>query len=198
MTILSLPDGRLEARRARAADATSLRAWLADRWAILFSHPEDFAQEELEMDRWISIVSRSFSARGVAPLALAKAGHHSDGGWLGCLAALGRESAAVLTLDPPLPGAPADFSAAALRAHIARSGPRFAVIIDASLRYRRTLSYRSRAGLPSPLDLIGWAVALRKKDSFRQSSGETPEPSLTLPPVWAVNGRYAVALPARG
>lgn len=195
MTTVSLPDGRLEARRARAVDATSLRAWLADRWAILFSHPEDFAQEELEADRWISIVSRSFSARGVAPLALARAGYESRGGWLGCLAALSRESAAVLTLDPPLPGAPADFSAAALRAHIARNGARFAMIIDASLRCRRALSYRSGAELPSPLDLIGWAVALRKRDSLAQGSGETPEPSLR--PAWAGSGRCVVAQAGR-
>jgi len=197
MTILSLSDGRLEACGTRAADAASLRTWLAERWAILFSHPEDFAQEELETDRWISIVSRNFSGRGVVPLALARAGYDADGGWLGQLAALGRESAAVLMLDPPQSGAPADISAGALRAHIAHSGPRFAMIIDSSLRCRRALSYRSRAGLPSPLDLIGWVVALRKRDSCGRSASELPELSRPLRPVWAENGRYAVAQTAR-
>ena len=84
------------------------------------------------------------------------------------LAALDGESAAVLTIDDPS-AAPADFSGVALRAQIARSGPRFAMILDSSLRCRRTLSYRSHADLLSPLELIGWAVALRQRDHGGES-----------------------------
>jgi hypothetical protein len=163
MTTLALAD-RLETCGRRVSGGPSLRAWLAGRWAILFSHPEDFAQEQLEMDRWMSVLSRSLSGHGVAAVALARTAHVTAESHLGRLAALGGELTAVLALDPPSPAPLADLSAGALRVHIARSGPRFAMIIDANPRCRRVLSYRLPAALPSPLDLIGWAVALRKRD----------------------------------
>ena len=180
MTLLSLAGGQLEICHTCAAGARSLRAWLADRWAIVFSHPEDVAQEQLEMDRWITVLGRSFATRGVAPVALARAGGDPEQGWLGRLAALDDASAAVLALDPSPPGTPADLSAAALRAHIARTGPRFAMIIDSNLRCRRALSYRPPAELPSPLDLIGWAVTLRKRDRAEESPWEALKPRAAL------------------
>ena len=165
MTIVALPD---EISAQGVAGRVSLRSWLADRWAILFSHPQDFVQEQWEMDRWLSVLCRSFSGHDVATLALAPAGHDAGESCLGRLAALGGEFAAVLALDPPLPGLLADVSAGALRAEIAHGGLRFAMIIDPNLRCRRVLSYRLPVELPSPLDLIGWAVALRKRDdAFR-------------------------------
>lgn len=197
MTMLALPDGRLEVCAQQAGGAISLRAWLADRWAVLFSHPEDFVQEQLEMDRWISVLSRSFSGRGVAPVALARPGHDPGESWLGRLAARDDESAAVLALDPPLPDTLTDISAGALRADIARSGPRFAMIIDANLRCRRALRYRPPAELPSPLDLIGWAVALRKREHAGEGRREAPEPSLPIRPGGVTNARYAVAQAGR-
>lgn len=122
MTVAALPDGRLEISARQVCGVGSLRAWLADRWAILFSHPDDFAPEELEADRWVSVLSRSFRGCGVAPVAIARSGYDPTQGWLGRLAALYHESAAVLTLDSP-PGTLVDLSAGALRAHIARRGP---------------------------------------------------------------------------
>ena len=162
-------------------DTTSLRAWLAGRWAILFSHPDDFAQEQLEMDRWLNIVSRSFEERGVAAVAAVRAGHEPGQGWLGRLAGLGHESAAALTLDSPLRGALADLSAGALRAQIARHGPRCALIVDSHLRCRRVLSYRPMDERPSPLELIGWTVALRKRDRVAMI-GEPPPFDTRLSP----------------
>jgi hypothetical protein len=168
MTILALPD---EISAQRVSGRMSLRTWLAERWAVLFSHPQDFVQEQLEIDRWMSILSRSFSGRDVAAVALARAGRDAGEGRLGRLAALGNEFAAVLALDPPLPGVLADLTAGALRADIASSGPRFAMIIDPNLRCRRVLSYHLPAELPSPLELIGWAVALRKRDHSEDRCG---------------------------
>lgn len=163
MTVLARSDDRLEISAERLGDAASLRSWLEDRWAILFSHPADFTQEQMEMDRWVCVLGRSFGERGVAPVALARAGRNPEQGWLGRLAALGQHRAAALALEPPaVPSA--DLATRALRALIARNGPQFAMIIDSNLRCHRALSYRLPAELPSPLELLGWAVALRKRD----------------------------------
>src|SRR5579883_3456743 len=99
MTALTFPESRLESPRKRVCDTNLLRASLAPRWAVLFSHPEDFAQEQLESDRWLSVLARSFKARGVLPVAVARPGSDPEQGWLGQLAALDGESVAVLTLD---------------------------------------------------------------------------------------------------
>jgi hypothetical protein len=169
MTMLACAESRLKTSRTRVCDIALLGASLAPRWAILFSHPDDFAQEQMEMDRWITVLAHSFSARGIVPVALARPQSNAEQGWLWRLAALDGDSAAILTLDDPS-AALADISGGALCAQIARSGPRFAMILDSSLRCRRTLSYRLPAELPSPLELIGWAVALRKRDRLRESA----------------------------
>jgi len=130
------------------------------------------------MDRWISILSQGFRARGVAALVLCPAGRDPQESWLGRLAALNRECAAALCLDLPQPAALADFAAGALRADIARCGPRFAMIIDSDVRCRRTLRYRPTGELPSPLDLIGWAVAQRKRDQGGRGTPKASEPHL--------------------
>lgn len=122
------------------------------------------------VSRWLSILSESFSVRSVAAVALLRAGPDPEEGWLGRLAALSRDCAAVLSLDLPRPAALADFVAGALRADIARCGPRFAMIIDSDARCRRTLRYRAPDDLPSPL--LGWAVALRKRDRTQERLGE--------------------------
>lgn len=177
MTVMALPDSRREVSAGEVYDATSLRARLAGRWAILFSHPQDFAQEQLEMDRWVAVLARSFSAHRVLPVALARPGSDCEPGWLAQVTAGSGGFAAVLALDTS-PGGLADFSAGALRAQIARSGPRLAMILDPNLRCRRTLSYRLPADLPSPLELIGWAVALRKRGCGEQCPCDAPELSL--------------------
>lgn len=175
MTTLVLAGDRLGTHARRLSGALSLREWLAGRWAILFSHPEDFAQEQLEMDRWISVLSQAFNGRGVAAITLLGTGRDPEQGWLGRLAALGPDCAA---LDPGRPAVLTDFTAGALRANIARSGPRFTMIVDSDARCRRTLRYRLPAELPSPLELVGWAVALRKRDRAWERLPEPPEASL--------------------
>lgn len=198
MMSLGLPQSRLEVSDKQVCDTASLRAWLAGRWAILFSHPDDFAQEQLETDRWLSILSRSFDGRGVAPVALARTGLDPEQGWLGRLAALDYWSAAILALEPPRPGTVADLAASALRAHIACYGPRFALIVDSNLRCRRALSYRLPDELPSPLDLIGWAVTLRKRGHAADSREEMPESSFPIRSGSAGNPRCAFAPRAHG
>lgn len=159
MTTLVFPESRLDASIG-CSPRVALREWLGGHWAILFSHPGDFDHEQLERDRWLNVLSRSFGLHGVRPLALAH-GYGARETSLGWLAELGSGCAAVLSTAAPAGGALLDFPASALRAEIVRSGPRFALIIDSDLRCRRTVRYRMGTDLPSPIELLGWAVALR-------------------------------------
>lgn len=196
MTTVALADDRLGIC-VRLSGGMSLRAWLAGRWAILFSHPQDFAQEQLEMDRWISILSQGFRAQGVAAAALCPANGDPQESWLGRLAALSREYAATLSLELPQPAALTDFVAGALRADIARGGPRFAMIIDSDARCRRTLHYRLPGELPSPLELIGWAVAQRKRDHAQRVTPEALKRLLPFRSGWARVASHGMAQAGR-
>lgn len=143
----------------------SLREWLGGHWVILFSHPGDFDQEQLERDRWIRVLERGFSEHAVRPLGLAKYGGNAHAASLGWLDELGEGCAARLSTAMPPEDARHDFPANTLRAQILHGGARFAMIIDSDLRCRRMVSYRAATGLPSPLELLGWAVALRDTHS---------------------------------
>ena len=57
--------------------APALRRWLHGRWALLFSHPDDFAAYGFESDRWLVHVQEAFAATDIRPLALA--GRHETG-----------------------------------------------------------------------------------------------------------------------
>lgn len=144
--------------------SVSLREWLGQHWAILFSHPADFDQEQLERARWIRVLERGFSEHAVKLLALARHGHDSHGASLGWLEELGDGCAAQVSTAMPQEGAQRDFRANTLRAEILHGDTRFAMIIDADLRCRQTVRYRAVIDLPSPLELLGWVVALRERN----------------------------------
>lgn len=181
MTTLVFPEDRSPASIGRSS-AVALRTWLGGHWAILFSHPDDFDRQQLERDRWLSVVSRTFGTHGLRAIGLSGcACNVRTHGWL---AELGNSCAAVLSIAPPPHGAPVDSRASALRAEIARSGPRFAMIIDGDLCCRRTMHYRVPIDLPSPLELAGWAVALQGRqeavsDTSACTSRNLPQPGLT-------------------
>jgi hypothetical protein len=163
-TTLVLPQSRSNGA-AGPSSIPCLREWLGERWGIIFSHPGDFDQEQLERDRWLSILARSFREHEVLPIALARREDDAQAASLGWLAELGDGSAAVLWPAAPAPAAGAllDFRVSALRAQIARGGDRFAMIIDSELRCRRMTRYLVAVDLPSPIELVGWAVALRDR-----------------------------------
>ena len=160
MTTLVVPESRPSAA-AVSSSVIPLREWLGQCWAILFSRPDDFDQEQLERDRWIRVLERSFAQHAVRPLA--QSALDSQQTSLGWLAELGDGRAALLSTAPPAPGTVLDFRAGALRAEIARSGARFAMIVDSDLRCQRTIRYDAATDLPSPIALVGWAVALRER-----------------------------------
>jgi hypothetical protein len=115
--------------------AAALRRWLHGRWALLFSHADDFAAYGFESDRWLIHVYEAFAAADVRPLALAD---RQEAGWVtevgGCTTTLRFD------LDS-----------------------RFVLTLDAALRVRRTFVYAQGDRLPSPMDLAALAREARDK-----------------------------------
>jgi alkyl hydroperoxide reductase subunit AhpC len=141
----------------------SLRTWLCECWAIFFSHPEDFVPCDLETDRWLVVVRRAFSERGIRPLGLASRAVDLDRGWVSRLS--GDACAVMLEHMVQQHSSAIDLQARILREDMASSGQRFVMIIDGALRKHRTFTYSTRVGLPSPLEFLGWADALRAKQA---------------------------------
>lgn len=141
--------------------AAALRRWLHGRWALLFSHPDDFASYGFESDRWLVHVREAFQATGIRPLALA--GLH-EAGWVtevgGCTAALALDEIQRYPVAR-------DSREEALRTAAFGPDARFVMTLDASLRLRRTFVYKQRDQLPSPMDLA--VLARRARDGAQLS-----------------------------
>jgi hypothetical protein len=142
---------------AAPLSAVALRRWLHGRWALLFSHADDFAAYGFESDRWLVHVHEAFAATDIRPLA--RAGRH-EASWVtevgGC--------ATTLALDEiqRYPVA-RDSREEALRNAAFDASSRFVMTLDAALRLRRTFVYTQRDRLPSPMDLA--ALAREARDS---------------------------------
>jgi alkyl hydroperoxide reductase subunit AhpC len=144
--------------------STSLSDWLGDRWAILFSHPDDFVSYDLEMDRWLVITRQAFAERGIQPIALASPALDPQHCWV---TQVSGDNRAVLLEDPAqqhLDGS-VDSQTLMLREAITRLGQRFALIIDSTLHIQKVFTYSVPSRLPSPLELLGWAEALRARQA---------------------------------
>jgi hypothetical protein len=142
----------------RPAMACSLRAWLGGDWGLLFSHPDDFAQYDVEADRWLVLLRDAFAASRVHPIAL---GSPSSAGASGWLAHVNGASARVSLAETSSPTHIADFQQRALRETIERSTARFVMMIDHRPRLRRTFEYSVHDRRPSLFDLIATAVKVR-------------------------------------
>ncbi len=166
MATLVLPGQPIARGTDIASEAVSLRSWLGDDWAIIFSHPDDFVRCELEMDRWLAIARRTLTEHDVRPLALAKPGRPLDSGWVSQVTG---DMSAVLLQEPSRIRRPAavrfdwlDWGARRLQDEMSGLGRRFVMIIDTTLCPRRTFAYETPNGLPSPLELVGWVRTLRE------------------------------------
>ena len=135
--------------------AAALRRWLHGRWALLFSHADDFAAYGFESDRWLIHVYEAFAAADVRPLALAD---RQEAGWVtevgGCTTTLALDE---IQRYPVARDSSEEFQR---NAAFERSA-RFVMTLDAGLRLRRTFVYAQRDRLPSPMDLAALAREVR-------------------------------------
>ena len=148
--------------------AAALRRWLHGRWALLFSHPDDFAAYGFESDRWLVHVEEAFAATDIRPLALT--GHH-EAGWVtqvgGCATSLALDEIQRYPVAR-------DSREEALRSAAFDPAARFVMTLDAGLRLRRTFVYTQRDRLPSPMDLAALAKSSRDGTSGRAVARNTP------------------------
>lgn len=135
--------------------SAALRRWLHGRWALLFSHADDFAAYGFESDRWLVHVHEAFAATDIRPLA--RAGRHAAS-WVsdvgGCTTTLALDEIQRYPVAR-------DSREEVLRSAAFDPAARFVMTLDAGLRLRRTFVYTQRDRLPSPMDLAALAREVR-------------------------------------
>ena len=154
--------------------APALRRWLHGRWALLFSHADDFAAYGFESDRWLVHVQEAFAAADIRPLALAD---RQEAGWVteigGCTTTLALDEIQRYPVAR-------DSREERLRSAAFDGSTRFVMTLDAGLRLRRTFVYMQRDRLPSPMDLAALAREVRD-GSFNGWTAARRRPAIPCP-----------------
>lgn len=127
-----------------------LSRWLAGRWALLFSHPRDFATHGFEADRWLVCLRDTFNSLRLRAIAV---GYGDASSWVTQIGGLFLPTYEVEDLVPPLQDQAC--------AKTGQSEPEhFVTILDNSVRARRTFLYRADSQAPSVIELAQTAGRL--------------------------------------
>lgn len=145
--------GVLATLRSSVSPSDELRHWLAGRWAVLFSNPDDFADYGFEADRWLMYMQNTFDSLRLRPIA---AGYDEGSGWISQIGGRFIPRYEVDELVPQLGGC----TRSSARPHGAEH---FVTILDGSAQARRTLLYRPGSEIPSIVELVQTAVHLRER-----------------------------------
>jgi len=131
-----------------------LRRWLRDRWALVFSHPDDFANYGFEADRWIGQVKEALDGDSIAAVAISARAPGDDDGWI---TAVGGCFISPRTFDSIVSHCSDAECVSAYRS----SGRRFVIVLDDALQLRRTFLYSGADNVPSPIGLAALAASCR-------------------------------------
>jgi hypothetical protein len=147
-----------ETPREESRSISSLRGWLQGRWALLFSHPNDFASYGFEADRWLVHVADGLSAANIAPIELASPENTPPATWI---SEVGGCTLRIRWSDARRLAGVAGRRERTLVSTVVGATSRFVLILDDSFRPRRTFAYSAAGQLPSPIDLTWMAHRLR-------------------------------------
>jgi len=134
-----------------------LKKWLRGRWALVFSHPDDFANYGFEADRWIDHVKEAFDADSIAAIAISTRAPGDHAGWI---TAVGGCFISQRTFDSIVHRS----SEAECVSAYHKSGRRFVMVLDSELQLRRTFLYSGTDRVPSAIGLACWARARLGRD----------------------------------
>lgn len=140
------------------------RRYLEGKWALLFSHAEDFACHGFEADRWLWLVRDAFTQARIHPLALHGQKFSCPTNWVTEVGGL------CVTAEPGRRSNGSSDGVFAVHEAMVQIASRFVMILDSSLRLRRTICYTPQGRLPSPIDLIAMAENVARADQRLQTS----------------------------
>lgn len=137
----------------------TLRDWMQGRWALLFSHADDFASDGFEMDRWLVHVGQAFATAGLSPVVIANDGDARNS-WV---TRVGGAAMIIRWSDAHRAGGSMCTRERSLVSTVLGQTTRFVFVVDESLRPRLTYAYSPGDRLPSPIDLVWMAHRSRNR-----------------------------------
>lgn len=163
---------------ARLAGAIALSDWLDGRWGLIFSHPQDFAAQGLEADRWRSLVAEALETMQVRPLRLQSL-EQRYASWIEQIA----EGDQLLALERRKRVSSDDLSAraAALRSVLSRSTERFVAIVDERMQLRHVFVYSAAHRIPCVFDVIALVDVLREEVLVEPRAAQANAKVIDLP-----------------
>jgi alkyl hydroperoxide reductase subunit AhpC len=159
-------------RFEQAASVTlRLQEWLQGHWAIVFSHPEDFAPHPTTPRGFLSHVFNELLQRGVKAIALGTDVFAEQRSWLDDAS----DDDAVVVLASDKDAAVVDITEHALGTKLANMHSRFAMVLDEHGRCRSTMNYRARnpqhaRTLEDMIEVIGVLRSDRQRSSPSNSN----------------------------